>query len=229
MRSANNPTARQGVSNVAGVAQLGRLGLPVEYEPRFLAQEEATAVLCTLFDELTYGAELAARTWGRQPRLARLEWAFGDRGSSHGRRGVDVPVLPWTPTLQALRDRIGARTRKPFPVSVALVTLLRDGRDHVGSSIGPTAGLTSGQEIFSLSLGARRDLLIRPRARAARSVSLSLGHGSLLVLRHPTPLRATAELPPAYDVESPSLSVTFADVFKNGVANSVQSTQAPFA
>jgi hypothetical protein len=112
--------------NAEGVAKLARMGLPVEYDPAFLRQEDATRAFGELLREIAFPVESKIRMAGRDWVIPRLQCAFGDPGTAYRFCGVEVRAHPWAeaPALSPLRDRVAARVRPGTSVN----PLVRRGR-----------------------------------------------------------------------------------------------------
>ncbi|WP_116473766.1 alpha-ketoglutarate-dependent dioxygenase AlkB family protein [Zobellella maritima] len=87
--------------------------------------------------------------------------------------------VPWTPTVQAIRERVIDICRQEF--NGVLLNLYRHGRDSMGWHADDEPELGQNPVIASVSLGATRRFLLRHRHSDQRRV-LELGHGSLLVM-----------------------------------------------
>lgn len=63
----------------------------------------------------------------------RLLWACGDPGTSHGFRGVNVPLHPWSPELEQIRDQL----TRIFQIrtNFCLVNHYRNGQDSIAPHV----------------------------------------------------------------------------------------------
>lgn len=107
---------------------------------------------------------------------------------------VDVPrltkfygpgeLLPH-PALQTCREALTRHYADELgePFVTAGLCLYRDGRDSVAWH-GDRIGRSREQDtmVAILSLGAARDLMLRPRAGGSASIRFAAGHGDLLVM-----------------------------------------------
>jgi alkylated DNA repair dioxygenase AlkB len=117
-----------------------------------------------------------------QPRL--VAW-YGDAGANYTYSGVRHDPLPWTATLQRLRERIQTLAGSPF--NSVLLNYYRDGRDSMGLHADDEPELGPEPVIASLSLGAERKIVFQHRQRRdVDNLNLPLPHGSLLVMRGAT-------------------------------------------
>jgi alkylated DNA repair dioxygenase AlkB len=194
----------------------------VDYHPTFLLPAEADVLLALLTPQVSFAGadENRVRIHGRWIEIPRRQTAYGDDGTAYRFSGAIVRARPWSaaPALLALRDRVATYLRpQREPPNFALLNLYRNGRDYIGPHADDERDLEIEPDIFSVSLGAKRDFHLLPKrgrhalepATASPKVVLSLGHGSLLVLRHPTNRRMKHTLPKRSRVTLPRLNVTF--------------------
>ena len=112
----------------------------------------------------------------RQPRLSA--W-YGDLGYSYS--GIRLEPEPWTPTLQAIRERVETLVGQDF--NSVLLNYYRDHNDRMGMHSDDEKELGPRPVIASLSLGAVRNFLLRHKTRRdLPGVKLPLHCGSLLLM-----------------------------------------------
>jgi len=167
----------------------------VDYRPAFLA--DGGALLRELLDGLEWAQE-SITLFGRAVGQPRLTAWVGERGySAASRYSATTAAAPWPPGLTTLR-RFLAETYSMRP-DAALVNLYRDGRDAVGWHADDEAYLGPDPLVASLSLGAPRRFVLRPRPAgpsAGRSrVEIVLGDGDLLVMGGATQRRWQHSVP----------------------------------
>jgi alkylated DNA repair dioxygenase AlkB len=111
----------------------------------------------------------------RQPRLSA--W-YGDLGYSYS--GIRLEPEPWTPTLQAIRQRVEMLTGHSF--NSVLLNYYRDNNDRMGMHSDDEKELGPRPVIASLSLGEARSFLLRHKTRKDLVIKLPLPAGSLLLM-----------------------------------------------
>jgi alkylated DNA repair dioxygenase AlkB len=112
----------------------------------------------------------------RQPRLSA--W-YGDLGYSYS--GIRLEPEPWTPTLQAIRERVETLVGHDF--NSVLLNYYRDHNDRMGMHSDDEKELGPRPVIASLSLGAVRNFLLRHKTRRdLPGVKLPLRCGSMLLM-----------------------------------------------
>jgi alkylated DNA repair dioxygenase AlkB len=167
-----------------------------EYHADFLPKPEADRALERLWRELDW-SQREITLFGRrlmQPRL--IAW-YGEPGAVYSYSGLTLVPLPWHPLLQKLKKRVEAFSGCRF--DSVLANAYRDGRDSMGWHSDDERELGPEPVIASLSLGAPRRFLLRPRTRstgeAGGTIALSLTHGSMLLMKGKSQRRFQHALP----------------------------------
>lgn len=167
-----------------------------EYRPNFLAEGQADRWLQRLWRELEWRQQ-EITLFGRRVMQPRLIAWYGDPHAIYAYSGLTLSPLPWHPVLRDLKDRLEALTGGHF--NSALANAYRDGRDSMGWHSDDEKELGPAPLIASVSLGAERRFLVRPRSRAAgtrvASHGITLGHASLLLMRGDSQRRFQHSLP----------------------------------
>lgn len=156
-----------------------------DYRAGFLAPAEAESLYRALRDRVPWRRE-TLQLYGRRVAVPRLLAWCGDAGVNYRYAGADHPCHGWWPSLVPLRDRL--QEELGIASNLVLLNRYRDGADYMGWHADDEPGLAA--RVVSVSLGARRRFLLRPRA-AKRSLGIDLDSGSALImdgrLRHSLP------------------------------------------
>ena len=144
------------------------------------------------------------RIRGREVDCPRLSGWEGD--ATYAYSGLTLRPAPWTPSVTAVRRRIEAATGEAF--NSVLANLYRDGGDRMGWHADDEPELGRSPVIASVSLGAPRRFLLRPK-RGGASVPILLEPGSLLVMRGATQRHWMHSVPPTRRPVGPRLNLTF--------------------
>lgn len=162
---------------MAGRIDLGA-GAWFELVHGWVPRAKADEVFAALRDELAW-EQREIVLFGRrilQPRL--IAWA-GSLGYRYSGQTLE-PRAP-TPSTEALLDRVNAHAGAAF--NHVLVNRYRDGADSIGMHADDEPELGRDPLVATLSLGATRRFLLKPRRRhLGAGHALSLGAGSLLVM-----------------------------------------------
>lgn len=173
-----------------------------------LAPGEATALLRALVEETPWDTNVE----GAFARPRRTYWisAFPYRYS-----GVTHAPSPWPAAVAALRERV---ERAVFGESAgqydgALLNLYRDGNDSIGFHADNEPEIAPGSPIASVSLGATRTFVLKPRSRKvgalAPELALPLTHGSCVVMRGATQSEFRHAVPAEPGVSEARVNLTF--------------------
>ena len=199
MRAAKLP-ALEGLERV----DCGR-GAEIWHAPGFLARPAADALLD---NALTWRyRQERVRVFGRRHDVPRLTAWFADAGLTYTYSGLALAPVPLPPALDGLRQRLRAATGLAF--NSVLANLYRDGRDRMGWHADDERALGAEIHIASVSLGAMRTLRFRAKAERRYTFNIDLGHGSLLLMRHPTQRHWQHCLPARANVSAPRVNLTF--------------------
>ena len=162
--------------------------------------------------------------------IQRRQAAFGDRGLSYTFSGITLQANPWTPLVSSLKDHVERAIGEKF--NFVLVNRYKDGLDHISEHRDNEQELVPTAPIASLSFGQARDFVLRhkdtrssrKKAEQARGrgsersyvhatqlepVKIELGHGSLLVMHHPTNRMWYHSLPVRRRALHPRINLTF--------------------
>ena len=120
--------------------------------------------------------------WINEPRLTA--W-YGDPDKSYKYSGKIMVPKPWSPILLDLKEKIEHRVKNlglNIEFNSVLINKYRNGLDSQGWHSDDEKELGLDPVIASLSLGAERTFQARLKEEHAKKISLSLIHGSLLVM-----------------------------------------------
>lgn len=182
----------------------------------FLGPEDAASI----FDELFAGVRWrqdSIKLWGKVHDVPRLQQWFADDGMVYTWSGIRMEPAPWIAPLERLRERLHEALGLRF--NTALANLYRDGNDTVGWHADDEPELGEAPVIASISLGATRDFVLRHRTRPELVQSISLAHGSLLVMEGQTQQHWRHCVPRRKRVLTPRINLTFRHVRPSAVAD----------
>ena len=144
---------------------------------------------------------------GRQHPVPRLLAWYGDSEAYYRYAGLTHQPLPWTPLLAEIRARIEAEAGQRL--NAVLLNYYRDGQDSMGWHSDDEAVLGTNPLIASLSLGGTRRLDLRRKGSNRIEHSLSLEHGSLLVMAGATQQHWQHQVAKTRSPCAPGLNLTF--------------------
>ncbi len=192
-----------------------RLDLPdadISLWPAFLGEHEATALLRELLGAIPWRRDTIT-VFGRTHPIPRLHQWFADDGRAYTWSGLTMEPAPWPDGLLRIRARLLAHTGVDF--DGCLANLYRDGQDAMGWHADDEPELGPEPVIASVSLGASRDFQLRHRTRKdLPTTTITLPHGSLLVMEGPTQAHWKHQLPRRMRVVEPRINLTFRRMFE---------------
>jgi alkylated DNA repair dioxygenase AlkB len=136
-----------------------------------------------------------------QPRL--IAWAGG---VAYRYSGQTLAPRKWTPTLQALLERVVGATGVVY--NHVLLNRYRDGSDHMGMHADDERELGRCPHIAALSLGTARRFVLADR-KSRRRHTLWLEPGSLLVMGGSIQHRWRHGVPKQPHLQTERINVTF--------------------
>jgi alkylated DNA repair dioxygenase AlkB len=180
-------------------------GAFLDHEPTWIGPDEADELLGKLRDELAW-EQREIVLFGRrilQPRLIAWAGAVDYRYS-----GQTLEPRPFTPAAERLLVRVRDRARVPF--NHVLVNRYRTGGDSMGFHADDEPELGDDPVLATVSLGATRRLVVKPRRQRERERRLlDLGHGSLLIMGGTCQRHYSHGIPRQPEVRGERISLTF--------------------
>jgi alkylated DNA repair dioxygenase AlkB len=180
-------------------------GAWVEHEPEWIGADEALTLLTGIREELDWEQREIVVLGRRilQPRL--IAWA-GDIAYRYS--GLVLEARPFTPHARRLLLRVRDRARVPF--NHVLVNRYRSGGDSMGFHADAEPELGPDPVVASVSLGAPRRLVLKPRrSRAGAPHAFDLGAGCLFIMGGTCQRHYVHGVPRQPRVEGERISLTF--------------------
>ncbi|KAA9331358.1 alpha-ketoglutarate-dependent dioxygenase AlkB [Hymenobacter busanensis] len=180
--------------------------------PDFLAPADAAHYLTDLNAAIAWRQE-PIRLFGKEVLQPRLTAWHGDEGAAYQYSGLRLSPAPWTPALQALRQRVEQAAGTSF--NSVLLNLYRSGQDSMGWHADDEPELGPEPVIASVSIGSARRFRLRPRpgvGPAHPPLTLELPGGSLLIMRGLTQRNWQHAVPKTAQAVGPRLNLTFRHV-----------------
>ncbi len=144
-------------------------------------QAESDVIFAQLITETTWKQE-PIKMFGKLVMQPRLTACYGEKSIIYS--GIEMPPLPWTNLLLTLKQRVEQIAQVQF--NSVLLNYYRDGKDSMGWHRDNEKELGHRPVIASVSFGAERKFALRNYISKMDAVSVSLAHGSLLLMRGDT-------------------------------------------
>lgn len=138
----------------------------------------------------------------------KVAW-YADRPFEYTYSNTTKLALPWTEELLALKTMVEQRTGEGF--NSCLLNLYHNGSEGMAWHSDGENDLKKDGAIGSISLGAERKFSFKHK-KTKETVSVMLGHGSLLVMQGKTQSNWLHRLPPTKKVTNPRINLTFRSI-----------------
>lgn len=163
--------------------QLDLIDAEVTLYPYFLNIDEADEYLRELLSQVSW-SEQTINVYGKVHKVPRLSAWYADDNKSYEYSGIRSSGLAWIDVLSDLKNKIQIRSEASF--NSVLVNRYRNGNDSVGWHADDEPELGTEPVIASLSLGEERVFQMKHRNDKTLKKSITLPHGSLLLMRGKT-------------------------------------------
>jgi alkylated DNA repair dioxygenase AlkB len=184
----------------------------IDLYANWLPGSEAQCLLDELVSTLPLRQEEIV-LFGRRVPQPRLSTWMGDAEAVYRYSGRTFVPQPWYASVAHLRERVEETVGHRF--NSVLINLYRHGEDSMGYHADDEPELGPDPVVASVSLGAARRFVLRPRrekgATAARELRLT--SGSLLVMREGVQRSWVHGVPKERAITAPRLNLTFRAVF----------------
>lgn len=177
----------------------------VNYYGKLLPHKEADLYFDRLMTTIEWKNDEAIIYGKRFITKRKVAW-YGDTDFEYTYSNTTKRALPWTPELLALKKIIEKETAETF--NSCLLNLYHNGEEGMAWHSDAEKDLKKNGAIGSVSLGAERKFAFKHK-ETKETVSLTLDHGSLLVMKGPTQTNWLHRLPPTTRINKPRINLTF--------------------
>lgn len=180
------------------------------YYPNFISTLKAETYFKKLITNTLWQEDMIT-VYGKtypQPRLTSL---YGEKGKPYKYSGITMHPEPFTKDLFEIKKTVETISKCDF--STVLLNLYRNGNDSNGWHADNEKELGINPEIASLSFGTPRFFHLKQRDKKNSSFKLTLGHGSLLIMKGKTQHNWLHQLPKSKKITSPRINLTFRKIF----------------
>jgi alkylated DNA repair dioxygenase AlkB len=138
----------------------------------------------------------------------KVAW-YGDMNFEYTYSNITRQALPWTGDLLQLKSITEEKTNEKF--NSCLLNLYHNGDEGMAWHSDAEKDLKKNGAIASLSFGAERKFAFKHK-KTKQVVSLTLQHGSLLVMKDTTQTNWLHRLPPTKLISAPRVNLTFRQI-----------------
>lgn len=179
----------------------------IQYTPDFL--DNADDVFNYLYDHVPW-EKTEVKVYGKTYLTPRKTAWYSKDGKSYSYSNNNQITHPYCNVIADLNSKVGKFLGLDF--NSVLLNLYEDGSNHVSWHSDNEKELGDEINIASISLGVSRDFKYRTIKDKSLVKTISLEHGSLLVMRHPFQLNYQHCVPKRKKVVSKRINLTFRSI-----------------
>lgn len=183
----------------------------VNYYGHVMSKKDADEYLFRLLNNIAWEADKAL-IFGKTILTRRKVAWYGTAPFSYTYSQTTKIALPWTAELSALKRIAEEKTGHTY--NSCLLNLYHDGSEGMAWHSDGEKDLEKDGAIASLSFGAERKFAFKHK-KSKETISLVLGHGSLLVMKGSTQSHWLHRLPPTTLVKMPRVNLTFRTIIQS--------------
>ncbi len=181
----------------------------VDYWRSVAEFEQSPGLMGSLERELDW-RQLPVRLFGKSIPQPRLTAFYADPGISYRYSGLTLHGQAWTPDLALIRALV--ERYSGFAFNSVLCNLYRDGDDYMGWHADDEPELGLQPAIASVSFGAARRFVFKPKSGAKERREFLLAAGSLLVMSGDLQEHWLHQLPKARKIEEARINLTLRQI-----------------
>ncbi|MEP0356342.1 alpha-ketoglutarate-dependent dioxygenase AlkB [Paraglaciecola sp.] len=185
----------------------------VEYHGLVIAAQEANQFFDALLHKIEWKSD-EANIFGKQILTKRKVAWYGDKPFSYTYSNSTKMALPWIDELIILKAIVEDKTGASF--NSCLLNLYHSGEEGMAWHSDGEKDLLKNGAIASLSFGAERKFSFKHK-QTQKTLSVTLQHGSLLVMKGETQSHWLHRLPPTKKVDTPRVNLTFRTIDESRV------------
>ena len=178
----------------------------LDYDQKFVEKGLADEILKHLLNDIDWRHAVMTTKKGETYSLPRLQCWMSDEGV-HAQLYQKEGAMPWSPQVADLKEKLERLLNTKF--DYVLMNLYRNGDDKIGFHRDDEAEEEGKNVIASLSFGAPRTFIIKHDHKRELSYTYNLTHGSLVTMRGDTQINWKHSVPPAPEVKTPRVNLTF--------------------
>lgn len=174
--------------------------------PHCFSTSEADNYFAQLQETIAWTQEKITM-YGKTHNVPRLSAWYGDESVPYTYSGITAYGLPWTESLQAIKERAEQLAKAQF--NSVLANLYRDGADSVSWHADDERELGATPIIASVSLGQERTFQLKHKFDKTLKTNILLPHGSVLVMSGTTQQYWLHQIAKTRRAIEPRINLTF--------------------
>lgn len=183
----------------------------VNYYEEVIVLEQANSYLRCLLKNIAWRNDEVNLFGKRIITKRKVAW-YADKPFKYTYSNTTKHALQWTDELLELKTIVEKKSGESF--NSCLLNLYHDGSEGVAWHSDDEKELKKNGAIGSLSFGAERRFSFKHK-KSNEKISLSLHHGSLLIMKDETQTHWVHCLPPAKRIIQPRVNLTFRTINDN--------------
>jgi len=177
----------------------------VNYYGTLMSLREANDYLNTLLSKIAWRNDEVVIFGKRIVTKRKAAW-YGDKPYEYTYSNTTKKALPWIDELLVLKEIIEEKTNETF--NSCLLNLYHNGDEGMSWHSDDEPDLKKDGAIASMSFGAERKFSFKHK-QSKETVSLTLQHGSLLIMKGLTQTHWMHSLPKTKLISTPRINLTF--------------------
>lgn len=183
------------------------------YYPNLWSLDEANFLFKELKDRIKW-QQYYITLFGKTHPQPRLTAWYGDQDKIYTYSGMTLYPHKWIKPLIIVKEKIEPMINTKF--NSVLLNLYRDGKDGMGWHSDNEKELGKKPVIASVSFGAQRRFLLKPRDKKNNlREEIILSHGSLLIMAEETQEYWLHQIPKTSKPVAPRINLTFRFIIDN--------------
>ncbi len=182
----------------------------VNYYGKLFSKKEADHFFVCMLNSIEWKHDEAI-IFGKHIITKRKVAWYGEKPFEYTYSNTTKQALPWTKELLELKTKAEQRTGEQF--NSCLLNLYHNGIEGMAWHSDAEKDLKKNGAIGSLSSGAERKFSFKHK-QTKETVSISLEHGSLLVMKDATQSNWLHRLPPTKLISKPRINLTFRTIIE---------------
>ncbi|WP_396170553.1 alpha-ketoglutarate-dependent dioxygenase AlkB family protein [Flavobacterium sp.] len=178
----------------------------IEYYPNFFEEAQAKEFFDKLYHEIPWQQD-AITVFGKTHAQPRLTALFGNEGKPYSYSNIVMQPHSWNPLLMFIKNKIEEICNENF--TTVLLNLYRNGKDSNGWHADNERELGRNPVIASVSFGSERSFHLQHNSIADAKLKITLGNGSLLLMKGETQHFWKHQIPKTSREINPRINLTF--------------------
>lgn len=178
----------------------------IEYYPNLFDVEKSNLLFEKLRQDIPWQQD-SITVFGKNHLQPRLTALYGNEGKPYSYSNIVMQPHPWNAILTYIKEEVEILCHEKF--TTVLLNLYRDGRDSNGWHADNEKELGRNPTIASVSFGAERSFHLQHNSIKEAKQKITLGHGSLLIMKGETQHFWKHQIPKTNKPIPPRINLTF--------------------